>query len=266
MSEKPVKPPREYLDPQGSSNKGLLGWYEKMLRKFKSLFLTGTLGLILFFVVLLLGISLIPSVLIVQNIFAWSEDKNTVFRLFLQGTSIALAFFAYGFSTLIVIPLANRFVLPFVRPGRGSYYSISAFGWYLHNILTYMVRYTFIDLITPTPFSLFFYRSMGMKIGRQAELNTSNISDPALITLEDGVTVGGSATLLAHYAVGGFLVISPLIIRKNATIGLKAILMGGVEIGEGAKILPNSVVLPKTVVPAGETWSGVPAKKVEKTS
>jgi serine acetyltransferase len=38
--------------------------------------------------------------------------------------------------------------------------------------------------------------------------------------------------------------------------------MGGAQIGKGAKILPNSVVLPKTVIPAGETWGGVPAQKI----
>jgi serine acetyltransferase len=38
--------------------------------------------------------------------------------------------------------------------------------------------------------------------------------------------------------------------------------MAGVRIGEKAKILPNSVVLPNTQVPAGETWGGVPAQKI----
>ena len=104
---------------------------------------------------------------------------------------------------------------------------------------------------------------MGMKVGIRTEINTSNISDPGLITLEEGVTIGGSATIIAHYAVHGYLIIAPVHIRKNATIGLRAIIMGGVEIGEGAKILPNSVVLPKTIVPAGETWAGIPAKKLE---
>ena len=37
-----------------------------------------------------------------------------------------------------------------------------------------------------------------------------------------------------------------------------------VEIGEKAKILPNSVVLPKTRIPAGETWGGVPAIRIPK--
>ena len=98
-----------------------------------------------------------------------------------------------------------------------------------------------------------------MRIGKNCQINSTAISDPSLIELGDYVTIGGSATICAHYASGGFLVIAPVKIGSGATIGLRAIIMGGVEIGEKAKLLPNSVVLPKTKIPAGETWGGVPA-------
>ena len=39
--------------------------------------------------------------------------------------------------------------------------------------------------------------------------------------------------------------------------------MGGVEVGEKAKVLANSFVLPNTKIPAGETWAGIPAAKIE---
>jgi acetyltransferase-like isoleucine patch superfamily enzyme len=117
--------------------------------------------------------------------------------------------------------------------------------------------------MTPTPFNLLFYKLMGMKIGRGVQLNTTHISDPCLIELGDKATIGGNATIIAHYAQGGFLVIAPVKIGAGATVGLRAIILGDVEIGEKAKILPNSVVLPKTRIPPGETWGGVPAKKIE---
>jgi len=40
---------------------------------------------------------------------------------------------------------------------------------------------------------------------------------------------------------------------------LKASIMGGVTIGDDAKIMPHSVVLPKAKIGPGETWGGVPA-------
>ncbi len=142
--------------------------------------------------------------------------------------------------------------MPFrLKPFRGSYYSLTSVPWYFHNAFTYIVRYTFLEFITPTPLNLLFYRLMGMKIGRGAHINTTNISDPCLIEIEDKVTIGGSVHIIAHYASHGYLIVEPVKIRKGATVGLKATIMGDVEIGEGATIAPHEVVLPKSRIPAG---------------
>ncbi|MCK5104746.1 MAG: hypothetical protein KAR17_18110, partial [Cyclobacteriaceae bacterium] len=95
-----------------------------------------------------------------------------------------------------------------------------------------------------------FYKMMGMKIGKHAHINTTNISDAAMIEIGDKVTIGGSATIFAHYASKGYLVVEPVKIKAGATIGIKATVMGDVEIGEGAMIGPHEVVMPKTRIPA----------------
>lgn len=256
-----TEPKRDNLDPQDSKHTGFVGLFETALRRFKRLVLGSVLVIVFLVIVCLLGISLTPSAVLVHQVFEWTEGDSLFYKAFFRAASVALGFLIYGMSVILVIPTANLLIRPFIKTFRGPYYSAGVFGWYIHNILTYVVRYTYLDLITPTPFNLFFYRAMGMKIGKRVEINTSNISDAAMITLEDGVTIGGSATIIAHYAMGGFLIITPVVIRKNATIGLRAVIMGGVEVGEGAVIMPNSVVLPKTIVPAGETWAGVPAQK-----
>jgi acetyltransferase-like isoleucine patch superfamily enzyme len=92
---------------------------------------------------------------------------------------------------------------------------------------------------------------MGMKIGKGAHINTTNISDPRLIEIGDKVTIGGSVHIIAHYASKGYLIVDPVKIGKGATVGLKATIMGGVEIGEGAVIAPHEVILPKSRIPAG---------------
>ncbi len=90
-----------------------------------------------------------------------------------------------------------------------------------------------------------------MKIGKNVHLNTTNISDPCLIEIEDKVTIGGSVHIIAHYATKGYLIVEPVRIKKGATVGLKATIMGDVEIGEGATIAPHEVVFPKSRIPAG---------------
>jgi len=58
-------------------------------------------------------------------------------------------------------------------------------------------------------------------------------------------------------------VIAPVKIGAGATIGMRAIIMGGVTVGEKAKVLANSFVLPNTTIPAGESWAGIPAQRIE---
>ena len=254
---------REDIDPQGSARHGFLGWYEKRLRQFKTPVLIVTL--LLFYVILatILGLAVTPAVWVVSSLFDWSQSFSGFASYWIRGAAVVLGYLTFGFAAILVVPVPNRFILLFLKPYRGPYYSLDVIWWYLHNILLYSVRYSFLEWVTPTPFNLYFYRMMGMKIGKRSDVNTTNISDAGLITMEDGVTIGGSATIIAHYAVQGYLIVQPVVIRKNVTIGLRAMILGGVEIGEGAKVLPNSVVLPKTVIPAGETWAGVPARKVE---
>jgi acetyltransferase-like isoleucine patch superfamily enzyme len=105
---------------------------------------------------------------------------------------------------------------------------------------------------------------MGMKIGRHAFINTQYISYPQLLTLGDDVALGGSVRIFAHYGGAGNLVIAPVVIERRATIGLGATVMGDVMVGEGATVLPHSVLLPGSRGGAGETWGGVPARRIER--
>lgn len=254
---------RVSLDPQGSAHKGIYGLYESVLRRFKSAVHIATLVPLYGLAASCLGLALFPGISLLSWIWQRTEHDATVWRSLTMSLGVGASYFLFGFSLLVIVPLMNWVLRANPLAWRGPYYSLGAVKWYIHNGLTYLVRYTFLEFITPTPFNIKFYEWMGMKIGRGTQINSANISDPALITMGEKVTIGGSATIVAHYGQGGYLVIDPVTIGNSVTVGLKATIMGGVHIGEGAKVLPNSVVLPKTVIPAGETWGGVPAQKVD---
>jgi len=251
------------VDTKKSDRNDFWKWYEVALRKFQNWMTIASLIPLYCLMGLVMGLAATPGVYWFQFLHSWSAPFATYLRYPILGMAAAQAFLLYGFSMILIIPLVNFLTVRRVKPWRGPFYSAATARWFIHNGLTYFVRYTFLELITPTPFNILFYRLMGMKIGRGVQINSSRISDPSLITMEDKVTLGGSVTLVAHYGQAGFLIIAPTILRKGCTIGLNATIMGGVEIGENAKILPGSVVLPKTQVPAGETWGGIPARKID---
>lgn len=70
------------------------------------------------------------------------------------------------------------------------------------------------------------------------------------LIIEDGVTVGHQVTL--HSAT----------IRKNALIGMGAIILDGAEVGENAFVAAGSVLPPRKKVPANTLYMGNPARYV----
>lgn len=246
-----------------SERKGLSGFFENLLRKtqdiahFVLLFPLYAVGSCL------LGLSIVPGIYVFNWFRTFFADSADFVQYFWLGSAIAMGYFLYGFTLIATAPLVNLLAGGRVKAWRGPYYSLPAIRWYIHNGITYLVRYSFLEFITPTPMNLFFYQAMGMKIGKGTIINSSHISDPSLITMGKRVTIGGSVSIVGHYGQGGYLVLAPVTIGDNVTVGLRAIIMGGVEIGNNCKILPGSVVLPKTKIPSNETWGGVPAIKID---
>jgi len=209
-----------------------------------------------------LGLALTPALWCFDHLSAWSATLPGPLHWFGVGTGAALCFFLAGLTLLVVVPIYNLVLPTRITPFKGNYYSLYALPWFLHNGLFYLVRYTFLPFVTLTPFGIWFLRAMGMKIGRHAFVNTEYISDPQLITLGDDAALGGSVRIFAHYGGGGSLVVAPVVIGARATVGLGATVMGDVEVGEEATVLPHSVLLPGSRVGRGETWGGVPARRI----
>jgi acetyltransferase-like isoleucine patch superfamily enzyme len=251
------------LDSTDSEHKGIKGIFEKLLRKFNVVMHLVTMVPVYAFACVVLGLCLFPSISFFRFINNLVSEQAIWIQNFTLAFSLAVSYFIYGTTMVFTIPFVNKCIGGQLKEWRGTYYSAESLKWFVHNGLIYLVRFTFLEFITPSPLALLFYRMMGMKIGRGVVINSTWISDPSLIEIQDKVTIGGSVTIVAHYGQGGLLVIAPVKIESHCTIGLKATIMGGCVIGSGAKILPHSVLLPKTIVPAGETWGGVPAQKID---
>lgn len=247
-----------------SKNPPPMNGLDRVLRRFARL-AYGTAVLFLYVLAsTALGMALAPALWAWSHLHALSLHLPQALHWFTAGFLLALGFFIFGLALLVVIPLYNWVLPTRVKPFKGGYYTLHALPWFLHNGLFYLVRFTFLPFVTLTPFGVWFLKAMGMKIGRHAFINTEYISDPQLITIGDDAALGGSVRIFAHYGGSGNLVIAPVIVGHRATLGLACCVMGDVMIGDDATILPESVLLPGSRVGAGETWGGVPARKIER--
>lgn len=253
----------EELNQQKSHKSGTLGFFENFLRKFQLIsYLLGILPVVLLFI-LALSFALFPlAYLLVLNFEKIGQISSFELGLRIAG-SFAVGLLAFILLLPTVVALLNRPIIPFVKSYRGPWFSLESIPWFYHNALFYLVRYTVLDLLTPTPLSLAFLRAMGMKVGRGTMINTSNISDPCLIEVGEHVTIGGSVYMMAHYGMKGFLIVDSLKIENKANVGLHSYLMGAVVVGEAAQILPNTMVLPKTIVPSHARFGAPQARVIE---
>jgi len=238
--------------------------FDRLLRRFARVSYHVFVALVVVVAASAMGVALAPALWVWHTASSFSASLPWFAKYLAQGLGLAASFFVFGFALLLIVPVYN-FVLPTrVKPFKGGYYTIHAVPWALHNVLFYLVRYTFLSFVTLTPMGIWFLKAMGMKIGRHAFVNTELISDPRLITLGDDVTLGGSVRIFAHYGGGGNLVIAEVVIEDRATVGIGVTIMGDVRIGRGAVVLPHSALLPGSRVGEGETWGGVPARPISR--
>lgn len=256
-TETPAQEKDRDINKEPSKKKGFWGWLESFLRTFVLPTYIITIVLTSFSYILAIGTSLAPGIYLYQIVSDFFANDSLIIKSFLLGCTIGVGFVLFILVLIFIVPILNAPVLPFIKPARGPWFSLESIPWFYHNSMTYLVRYTILDFITPTPLNLLFYRMMGMKMGRNCMINTTNISDPALITLGNNVTIGGSAYLMAHYGMKGFLVIDRLKIGDGTNIGLHAKILGGVTLGKKVMVAPNSAILPKTVLPDGARF-GLP--------
>ncbi|MFN9731406.1 MAG: acyltransferase [Pseudomonadota bacterium] len=238
------------------------GRFDRFVRRFGVLTHLGAVLALYALAALAIGLALAPALWLLDAWLPWAQAQAGWLRWPLAGIGLALAFFATGFALLAVLPLFNAMLPTRARPFAGGYFSAAAVPWGLHNGLFYVARYTFLPWVTLTPFGPWFLRAMGMKIGPRAFINTEFISDPRLVEVGADAVVGGSVHLFAHYGGGGHLTNAPVRIGARATLGQGSTVMGGVDVGDDALVLPHSVVLPGTRIGPGEVWGGVPARRM----
>lgn len=237
-----------------TDKKGFSGFFENLIRRYRVASFLLFLVPVTFMIILAITLAFTPATLMVLWSHQLTSHLPIIVQAFAYALSITLGYFTYGFSILFLMPLIYR-LNPFKPvPFRGPWYSIETMSWYVYNALLYIPRYSFLNFITPTPMLNLFYKMMGMKIGKNTVINTTNISDACFITLGDRVVIGGSATLFAHYGQKGFIVVAPVVIEDDVNIGLKASIMGDVYIEKKAFVTAHAVVYPKTHIKEGEQF------------
>ncbi|MBI5229057.1 acyltransferase [Candidatus Micrarchaeota archaeon] len=112
----------------------------------------------------------------------------------------------------------------------------------------------------------FFYRLVGIKVGRKVSVGLGAVFDiffPELIEIGDNTIIGYNTVVLAHEFLVNEYRTGRVEIGKNVLIGANCTVLPGIKIGVSATVSACSLV--NKNVPAGAFVGGVPIKQLKKS-
>jgi len=208
------------------------------------------------------AIALIPGIILVMQTWKVSLDMAGFWKFFIIGSSLAGAYFLFGFSLIATIGITRIIFRLKLKEGDYPIFSLGALNWAICGGLQLMINFTFIDFILLTPFANLLLRLLGAKIGKNVQINSKTISDASLLEIGDNTVIGGRATVICHAVERGKLKLKRVKIGNNVTVGLNAVILPGCEIGDNAVIGASAVLLKNTKVEPHAVYFGVPAEAV----
>lgn len=211
---------------------------------------------------LFFGAALVPGLAIVFKVWLWSESFSLPLRLFCIGTSMALGYFIFGLTLILLVGIFRTVLNLRLKEGVYPLVSIESFKWAFISSLYLMINYTFIDFILLTPFANLLFRLLGAKLGKNVQFNSKDVYDASLLEIGDNTVVGGGAIIDCHMVERGKLKLKKVKIGKNVTLGSHCTIMPGCEIGDNAIIGASAVLLKDSKVEARDVWFGIPAESI----
>jgi len=216
------------------------------------------LGIIFF------GLALTPAIFIFLKVWVMMDKTGLWLRCLSAGLTIALGYFIFGFSLIILAGAVRTIFGLRLKEGAHKMFSLESFKWAFVNSLYLLINFTFIDFILLTPFANLLQRLLGARLGKNVQINSKFIFDATLLEIGDNTVVGGGAIIIGHVVERGVLKLKKVKIGKNVTIGSHATIMPGCEIGDNAIIGAGAVLLKNTKIEPHSMWYGVPAENIRK--
>jgi non-ribosomal peptide synthetase-like protein len=112
-----------------------------------------------------------------------------------------------------------------------------------------------------TPFAPILLRLLGMKIGRNVYIETTDFTEFDLITIEDNVILDRDCTLQTHLFEDRVMKLGTLHLYPRAQLGSWALALYDTVLEPDVLIQPMSLVMKGEKVPQSTTWQGIPVSR-----
>jgi non-ribosomal peptide synthetase-like protein len=159
-----------------------------------------------------------------------------------------------GFAVPVLL---KWLLLPRVRPG-----SYPLWGWFFIRfwIVDKALAMAPLPLLSGTPLLSVYYRLLGARLGRDVLFASPLVHLPELLSVGDGSRMNTGSHIFCYQIENGQIRVSPVSIGAHCVIGANSVILPGARMGSRARLGDQSLLAMRCTIPAGEWWSGSPAR------
>ncbi|MES2018362.1 MAG: Pls/PosA family non-ribosomal peptide synthetase [Pseudomonadota bacterium] len=194
-------------------------------------------------------------------------DENS-YLPWLQGTAVSTQltrYFVLAFPasavlillTLIVSAAIRWGALPRLAPGRSAIHS----NTYCKKWLVSHIQESSLSVlhgIYATVFAPYWYRMLGAKVGRDAEISTALGVVPDMLTLGDETFIADAVMLGDEQIDGGWMTMQPTVVSHRSFVGNGSYIPDGTILPERVLVGVHTHVPENERMASGDTWLGSP--------
>jgi len=237
----------------------------------KNFALVQTIGsaILLIYTIVLWGLPIAPALVVFDVISDNFLTDEKYINYIIYGLTIGICFMVYILSLLFMSGMTQRIIHVRIPADQDRIVDkLESWTTVRWAVCAHLHRCTHPVLVhtIPSPICNAYYRLAGARIGKGVQINSINLNDPSVISIEDKVVIGGRSVINGHLVEKGQLILARVSLKKGCLIGAGTTIQPGVTVGEGAVIATNGLVGKWNNIPAGEVWAGLPVKLLKESS
>ena len=118
-----------------------------------------------------------------------------------------------------------------------------------------------VEMLAGTPFICWFFRLMGVKIGKRVYMETTALTEFDLISIGDDAALNLDCTMQTHLFEDRVMKMSKIEVGSGCCVGVGSIVLYDSKMSAGSALGDLSLLMKGESLPAGTRWEGTPARR-----